>query len=167
MKGQMSMYILYNKDGSIRKINLTDFIQQGNDNVNSIFLVIEDKTAYDWAASVLFELPNGDVEVVTPVAAVQEVEGEEKSGWLVSIPAAVTIYEGNVKFSVSILNLQGQTLFTYQGKLVINPAAIVPDETKITYSQYEALLQYILTLKFDPSLEIIFATQDQIDNLFD
>lgn len=100
------------------------------------------------------------------MAAVQEVEGEEKSGWLVSIPAAVTVYEGNVKFSVSILNLQGQTLFTYQGKLVINPAVIVPDTTTITYSQYEALLQYILQLRFDPSLDTVFATQQEIDNLF-
>lgn len=157
------MYIIYNADGSIRKINLTDFIQQGNDNVNSIFLVIKDKTAYDWAASVLFELPNGDVEVVTPEVAVQEVEGEEKSGWLVYIPASVTLYEGNVKFSVSILNLQGQTLFTYEGKLVINPATIVPDETRITYSQYNALLQYILSVSVNGAP---LATNEEIDELF-
>ena len=73
------------------------------------------------------------------------IDGRTYYGYTISIPASVTIYEGNVKFSISLLNIQNQVLNTYQGTLVINPACAIPDETTITQAQYDALLQYVLS----------------------
>ncbi len=138
------MYIIYNNDGSINKFDLSDFIQKGNNGVNSIFLAIKGRDYHEWSAGVLFTLPNDDIEVVTPLSASQEIDGVLYSGWLVSITSGVTAYAGNVTFSVQIINLQNQVLFTYEGKLVINPSSIVPDDLRITLSQYNALLQLVL-----------------------
>ena len=140
------MYILYNGDGSVKAIKLTDYIQKGNNNVNSIFLAIEGKTNSEWAATIVFILPDGSAIPITPTTKTESIFGTTYSGWSVSIPSAVTIYEGQVIFSVTVLNLQSQILFTYRGKLTINPSAIIPDITSITYNQYQTLLQYILSI---------------------
>lgn len=140
------MYILYNGDGSVKAIKLTDYIQKGNNNVNSIFLAIDGKTNLEWAATIVFILPDSSAISITPTAKTESIFGTTYSGWSVSIPAAVTIYEGLVVFSITVLNLQSQVLFTYRGKLTINPSAIIPDVTSISYNQYESLLQYILTI---------------------
>lgn len=139
------MYILFNKDGSINKINLTDFIQQGSNNVNKIFIAVKDRDNENWAVTGYFGLPNGDIESLTATDKVDSIEGVEYNGWEVSISANVTQYEGDVNFSVSLLNVQGHVLNSYEGVLVINPAVVIPDETTITRAQYEALLQYVLS----------------------
>ena len=138
------MYIIYNEDGSIRKVNLTDFIQKGNDNVNSIFIGIKGRNNDSWACSVLFTLPSDDITTSTPIISTKTIDGVTYHGWTLYIPASATIYEGNVGVSITIVNLQQQVLFTYKGKLVINPSTVVPDETTITYSQYQSLLQLVL-----------------------
>lgn len=156
------MYILYNADGSINKINLTDFIQQGNNNVNHIFLGIIGKNHSEWSATAYFELPNGDAELLTAAQANEVIDGVKYYGWSISLSAAVTIYEGEVSFSISIVNLQNDVLNTYNGKLVINPAGIIPDETMISVSQYEALLRYVLSATQNKSeiRNVIFVFDD-------
>lgn len=144
------MYIIYTNDGFIKSVKLTDYIQKGNNNVNSIFLAIEGKTNQEWAATIIFTLPNDSKLPITPYAKTKTIEGVEYSGWQLDITAAITAFEGVVKFSVAALNLQNQTLFTYINKLVINPSIIVPDVTAITYDQYQHLLQYITSLVGDP-----------------
>ena len=137
------MYILYNQDGSVKAVNLADFIQKGNDNVNSIFLAIEGRSNDSWSASVCFELPSGEKTFATPISKSEEIKTKLYNGWEVKIGSAITIYEGLVNFSVSALNLQNQVLFTYRNKLTINPSIITPNVTTITYEQYENLLEYI------------------------
>lgn len=141
------MYILYKHDGSVKAVNLTDFIQKGNDGVNTIFLAIEGRENTDWSATVIFTLPDGTSVPIAPTIDTQTVLGTEYSGWKITIPAAVTLYEGIVTFSISVLNLENQVLFTYRNKLTINPSVVVPDTTTITYAQYQALLQYIQSVE--------------------
>lgn len=140
------MYILYNNDGSVKAIKLTDFIQKGNDGVNSIFLAIDGRDNTEWSASVLFTLPDDSKVPLTPVAKTQYVNDIEYKGWEITISSAVTIFCGLVKFSINIINIDSQVLFTYENKLTINPSVIVPNETTITYAQYQALLQYIISI---------------------
>lgn len=138
------MYIIYNSDGSINKINLTDYIQKGNNNVNSIFFAIIGKTSDEWALSAYFTLPNGDIEgPITGSVDTETIEDITYSGFSVSISAAITIYEGFVKFSLAASNLQSEVLFTYQTLLTINPSSAVPNTTAITLAQYQSLLAYI------------------------
>ena len=141
------MYILYKNDGSVKAVNLTDFVQKGNNNVNSIFLAIEGYTNDDWSASVIFTLPNQEQVASTPTKTTQEINGVTYSGWLVTISSDVTIYEGIDTFSITVFNLSNQVLFTYRAKITINPSVIVPDQTTITYAQYQSLLQYIQSVE--------------------
>ena len=158
------MYIIYNSDGSIRKVNLTDYIQKGNNNVNTIFLAINGLTNSSWTCTALFTLPNDSVTSVSPVAEEKNIEGVTYSGWTLSIPASATVYEGKVGLSISVTNLQQQTLFTYEYMLVINPSSVVPNETTITYAQYQSLLQLVLQ---KPSLvQTIAVVPDITDDLF-
>lgn len=154
------MYILYNADGSVNKINLTDYIQKGNNNVNSIFFAIIGKPNSEWTASVYFELPNGEIEgPLTGSLAIQEINGVTYYGWKLNLSAAITVFEGTVVFSLSALNLQSQKLFTYQGQLVINPSDAVPDTTKITVAQYESLLQLVLGIADD------YVTREELESI--
>ena len=145
------MYIIYNNDGSIKRINLTDYIQKGNDNVNSIFFAIEGKPNTEWAGTLYCTLPNDEVEgPITLNYDTQTINGVEYSGYVWDVLADVTIYEGIVKFSLQATTLgTTNTLFTYQGQLVINPSSIVPNETKITVAQYEYLRDTVLELNSD------------------
>lgn len=157
------MYIIYNEDGSIRKVNLTDYIQKGNNNVNSVFIGIKGKNNDSWACSVLFTLPSGDLTSATPTVATKKVEGVTYSGWNISIPANATVYEGNVDVSITVVNLQNQTLFTYKGQLVINPSVAVPNETAITYAQYQSLLQLVLQKPAPLQTFIVFEVIGEAD----
>lgn len=137
------MYIIYGEDGKVLKKNLTDYIQKGNNNVNEIFLAIEGKTNDEWTADVIFTLPNGDVATLAPSPTTKTIYGTEYSGWLLSIASSVTAYEGNVLMSIRCLDLNEDTLLTFQTGLVINPSVVVPNETTITYAQYQALLDLV------------------------
>lgn len=169
------MYIIYNEDGSIRKVNLTDFIQKGNNNVNHIFIGIKGRDNDSWACSVLFTLLDGSITSSTPITTTKTVEGVRYSGWNVSIPADATVYEGSVSLSITVVNLQQQTLFTYKGKLVINPSSAIPNETKITYAQYQSLLELVLQkpaplqtfLVFDNVLEVDLTQYDDGQIFYD
>lgn len=150
------MFIIYNQDGSVKSIKLTDFIQKGNNNVNSIFLAIEGKDNDEWAANIIFALPEGTKVPLTPIATTKSIFEKLYKGWEITLPASVTIYEGIVNFSIAILNLQNETLFTFRGKLTINPSIIVPDVTAITYAQYQSLLQYIVSVIGEPEVHHLY-----------
>ena len=137
------MYIIYGEDGKVLKKNITDYIQKGNDDVNEIFLAIEGKTNDEWTADVIFTLPNGDVTTLAPSPSVKTIYGIVYSGWLLSIASSVTVYEGNVLMSIRCLDLDEDTLLTFQTVIVINPSVVVPNETTITYAQYQALLDLV------------------------
>lgn len=140
------MYILYKQDGSVVKKNLTDYIQKGNNNVNSIFIAIENLDPSEWNATAVFELPNGDLSSETPTYDDDfEIDGETCEGWVVPITAAETIYEGILKLSLTVYDNEDDptTLFTTTVKLVINPSVIVPNETTITYAQYQSIMSLI------------------------
>ena len=153
------MYIIYNADGSIKKINLTDYIQKGNNNVNSIFLAIEGKTNAEWEGTIYALLPDGTKEgPITPTNDTETIDGVSYSGFVWSISANVTAFEGLVYFSLKATTLGGlNTLFTYLGKIVINPASAIPNETKINVAQYEALRDLVLQVLNDA------ATKDYVD----
>lgn len=146
------MYIIYNNDGSVYKVNLTDFIQKGNNNVNSVYIAVKGELNTSWSATAFCLLPSGD-EVPLTLSLVDEpqtIDGEEYSCYLFTIPAAVTIYEGNVQLSIRLLDLNDNTLFTYQTTLVINPSAgQITDDTTIKLAQYNSLLQYIQSIHIE------------------
>lgn len=148
------MYIIFNSDGSIKHSNLTDFIQKGNDGVNSIFLALDGLDTSEWGASVYCTLPNDEVEGPITLTPQEDVQiGEETyDGYLFTIGAEITAYEGNVKFSLNVIDGYNHSLFTFRTTLTINPSSVIPDETKISVAQYNNLLQYIASAVGTPDL---------------
>ena len=157
------MYIIYNEDGSIKKVNLTDFIQKGNNNVNNIFIGINKRSNSTWGCSVLFTLPDGSITSTTPTLSTKTIDGVQYDGWSIAIPANATIYEGNVKFSVNIANLNQQVLFTYKGIITINPSNATPDDTTISYAQYQHVLELVLQKPSPRQTFIVFDDIEEAD----
>ena len=158
------MYIIYNKDGSIKKTNFAEFIQKGNNNANFIFVGIDGLNITDYSCYASFELPNGDLG--GPVAGVPIVQLSDElpySGYNIPVTAEMTQYEGQLKLSIYVANTQGAILYTYPVTLVINDAANAPDETKISLSQYQALLNLINSKPVETSSEFI-TVFDNIQN---
>lgn len=120
------MHIIYKADGSVKSERITDFIQRGNNNVNSIFVAVEDRPNTDWGATVYFELPSGDIEqVVLDSADPTTIDEVEYKGWDLVIPEEATLYYGIVNFSIALKNLSNQTLVTIAKQLTVNPSTKV------------------------------------------
>ena len=160
------MYILFKSDGSIKTINLTDYIQKGNDGVNSIFCAIEGKNTTQWSADAYFKLPDDYLFTVEALETdTQKIDGIDYPGYIVPITDDVTAFVGLLTFSLRARNTSNnKTLFTFAYKLVVNPA-ISPDlldETKISVAQYNALKDRIETLQKFP-----FSATDTIKELYE
>ncbi len=160
------MYILFKSDGSIKTINLTDYIQKGNDGVNSIFCAIEDKNTTQWSADAYFKLPDGYLFTVEALeTTTQNIDGIYYPGYIVPITDDVTAFVGLLTFSLRARNTSNnKTLFTFAYKLVVNPAVSpdLLDETKISVAQYNALKDRIQTLQKFP-----FSGTDTIQELYE
>lgn len=156
------MFIIYNKDGSIKTKNFAEFIQKGNNFANFIFVGIDGLDLTDYTCYATFELPTE--ELGGPVAGVPIVEFSEElpySGYNIPVTAEMTQYEGQVKLSLHIENSQGAEMYTYPVILVINDATSAPDQTKITLSQYQALLN-LVNSKPVPTSNLFFTVVDDL-----
>ena len=114
------MYILYNQDGSILKKNLPEFIQRGNNDVNEIFVSVKNRENTEWSATACFSLPDDEVVTTEPTSGELEIDGVTYTGWIVSVPSTITVYQGRVYFALKLENLSDAVLCTYECPLVIN-----------------------------------------------
>lgn len=144
------MYIIYNRDGSIKKVKLTDFINKGSDGINTINVAIDDFDLTGVTAHVQWTLPNG--ETVGPLILESgepfddDVGDHYENCFVVSIDEPETLFEGLLKGSLVLIDAHTRILYTYPIKLVINPSTFVPSSnTNITTEQYAALVEYIET----------------------
>ena len=147
------MYIIYNRDGSIKKVKLTDFINQGSDGVNKIYVSVEGLTHEDYTVSIRWTLPNGDN--IGPLVCEGIVEFQDDdlvkyyNGYVVEINEPETLFAGILKGSLVAVKLDTNTLYTYPIKLVVNPTTYVPSEgINISQVTYENLMNYIKTRSY-------------------
>lgn len=140
------MYIIYNRDGSIKKVNLCEYINQGSDGVNKIYVSVIGVDPTNYTVSVRWTLPSG--ENVGPVVC--EWNATE-SAYEVVLGENVTLYEGILKGSIVVTDLLSNRLYTYPAKLVVNPSTYEPSgDVNITQVEYDNLLNYIKS--FDDNL---------------
>lgn len=139
-------YILFNEDGSIKATKLTDFINQGSDNANSIFVGIENLDNTDWDCYVNYILPSQEQSgpyTVTDTSS-QTIDDITYEGWLIYLGEEVTVYEGILYMSLYVRDTSTQeTLWTFKAKLTINPSTYTPEVENITLAQYNNLIDYI------------------------
>lgn len=135
------MKIIYNYDGSIKDLDLEQYINQGNNGVNHIDVAIEGRDNDSYTCEAVFELPNGQLNSLTGVAQTVTDGDDTYNGYRITITAAQTYLAGLLKMSVHLVDLNDNELATYKQEFIINEAPYDPDEVYITVAQYNSMVQ--------------------------
>ena len=138
-------YILLNEDGSIKKTNFTQVIQQNNDGVNEIFIAAEGKNGSDYSVTGVFVLPDGTVseEAGTFEEDYEYAEGKTADGWVITITQNETKLAGLVFLTLRLKETAtNKTLYSFRATLTINATANQASLTLITLAQYNNLKDY-------------------------
>lgn len=139
-------YILFNADGSIKKTNFTEVINQNSNLENQIFVSVDDLDIATHNLVGVFVLPNGEISTEAGVATsdVEYIEGVEADGYLLTLTQSETFISGLVFLTLQIKETStNKVLYTYRVALTINKSAALASVTQITLAQYNALKDYI------------------------
>lgn len=139
-------YVLFNSDGSVKRTNFTDVINQNSDGVNSIFISIDGLDINTHGVEGVFILPSGVVvgESGTPEANFEYTNGLFADGYVLTLTQAETSLAGIVYLTI-LVRENGANLFTFRVALTINETASIANLTLINLAQYNALKEYIDT----------------------
>lgn len=114
----MSAEFIYNKDGSIAYQNEKTYKQQGNNNVNEIFVFVKE---IEGTYTAYFELPNGEVNNLEDLQEeTRTINGEEINGYVFNLTEDQTQYYGRVVMSIRVDFGTDKILYTYPVNLIIN-----------------------------------------------
>ena len=139
-------YILFNRDGSVKKTNFTESIYQNSNDVNTIFVSVDDIDIENHSLEGVFVLPDGTFSLEAGVSRsdFEYAPGETADGYLLTITQNETKIPGLVYLTLKVKELTTQkTLYTYRVVLTINESADLASVTFITLAQYNALVEYI------------------------
>lgn len=140
------MYLIRNKDGSIRKAYTEEFIQQGSNDVNYMDFAIVGLDNTEWTADCLFELPNGEVVQLASVQQEFEVDNETFEGYRVYLSRAVLTYAGLLKITARNYDATGKVLYTYPFTQMINATSLESTyDAPITIAQYNSFMALLAT----------------------
>lgn len=139
-------YIFFNEDGSIKKTNFTDSIQQNDDGSDKIFISIDGIDYSEYSAVGVFVLPDGTVseEGADFESDYEYASGETADGFLITLTINETKLPGVVFLTLQIIeDSTNKVKYTYRVALTINESASLSSLTLITLAQYNALKSYI------------------------
>ena len=144
------MYIIFNKDGSVKETQLNEYVNQRSSGVNFIDVSVDGYDPSEYIADGVFVLPNGDLTRETGVYTTFKDSQGERTGYRITLMDAETEYLGEVKLSLNMAFGDGRTLYTYRVSIVVNETT-EKGGVYITYDQYEALLRAMTSyqLRFD------------------
>ena len=150
------MYIIYNADGSIKYKNLVEFIQQGNNNVNKVFVAFTNKPTPDFVLSGHFVLPNGARVVKYSQELGQEIiEGTTYNGVYMPLTSEVTALSGVLKMNIQALDETDDSVLTsYSTFFTINEGVNPEGIAMMSEDEYNRLLGS-LNLKLDKNSTIL------------
>lgn len=139
------MYLIFKNDGSLLRQDQTDYIMQGSNNVNKIFIGFETGDYAEWAVSGIFTLPNGETITQPSEVAIGGFDFQEKhyNGWVILLTSDITKYDGNVELSISLNADNYQILKTYKTNITINKTGYPLDGewyNNLTYAQYNSYM---------------------------
>ena len=141
-------YIVFNEDGSIKRTNFTDSINQNSDGANQIFVVLNNVSLNDKEVVGVFVLPDGTVseEVGVKKYNYEYEPNITGNGFLLTLTLNETKLAGLVFLTLQIVDSTESTiLYTYRVALTINESAALASLTLISLAQYNALKNYIDT----------------------
>ncbi len=140
------MYLIRNKDGSIKKAFLNEFVNQGSNNVNYIDLAIEGLEIGEWSADCLFELPNGEIVQLAGVQKEFSVDSTTYKGYRISLSSAVLSYAGILKGVARNYDAYGNILYSYPFEIMVNATTLDSAyDAPITIAQYNAFMKLLAT----------------------
>lgn len=140
--------IIINSDGSIKQRVLGEYINQGNDLVDTIYIgFVDDTIASSYVGTANFELPNGDTNTlvgtyVSGIALPNDTTNYK--GYKIVLTQAQTIYNGQLKMSFVVTNGE-EILYSYKTTFTINASVVAADEEKITLAQWNSLVNNLAT----------------------
>ena len=115
---------LFNKDGSIKELTINESIQQGNNNINRIFVYVDENDNDDFIYKANVEIPNGDIVELVGTASEETIKENTYKGYIFTLPNTVTLYPGIIYISFKIEDANS-ILFTYQIPLKVNKTTYV------------------------------------------
>lgn len=135
------MYVIYNNDGSIKYKLLNEFVEQGNNNVNELFVAIEGRE--NWTLYASFKLPNGNTTtVVSSTPTTEFIEGLGTfTGRKILLSNAETLIAGALQMNAVCLDENDAKLVAFNTYITINETGIqLGDPVLLTVQEYENLL---------------------------
>ena len=140
------MYLIRNKDGSIKKAFTNEFVNQGSNNVNYIDMAIDGLEVGQWTADCFFELPNGTTAVLAGSQIQFSVDDVTYNGYRVYLKSAVLSYPGILKAVARNYSSSGNILYSYPFEIVVNATTLDSTyDAPITEAQYESFMAMLST----------------------
>ena len=147
-------YIIFKADGSVQTKHLgSQYIQQGNDQVDQIFITYPGAVNTDYVQAV-FTLPNHatNTELGSFQTHYHYDENDDDAyadGWIITLTEDQTIYNGILCVAVRVIR-SNSILVNYPFTLVINETGVRPDtDTGVTVEQLDSYLLNIQTLNVE------------------
>ena len=137
------MYVIYNYDGSIKYKLLNEFVVQGNNNVNEIFVCIEGREPEEYSLYANFKLPNGSTTTVVSTTPTTEfIEGIGTfTGRKILLSNTETLVAGALQMNVVCLDENDAKLVAFNTYITVNETGIqLSDPILLTVQEYENLL---------------------------
>lgn len=171
------MYVIYNNDGSIKSKFLNEFVMQGNNNVNEVFVAIEGREDYSLYAT--FKLPNGSTTtVVSSTPTTEFIEGLGTfTGRKILLSNAETLVAGALQMNVVCLDENDTKIVAFSTYITVNETGIqLSDPVLLTVQEYENLISEIkakmnyptkyaqvTALPDNPDLDTIYVLKGEYD----
>lgn len=138
-------FIVFNKDGSVKNLNMTDIIIQNTNLEYEIAVAVDDANNEVSTATAYFELPDETTNSLVGSTYSLNVDGSTYQGWKFALTSAQTVQKGNVLMSISLTDSSTRVLYTYQVILTINPSVSAPNEVQISTAQFNNLVASLST----------------------
>lgn len=136
------MYVIFNLDGSIKEQNINKFIQQGNNDVDNIYVAVVGRVPESYTLEVSCKIPSGDVVDFSSFeeATFEDKNGNEYSGYVFSLNDYVTSLKGIVRVNIVAIENSGKKLVSYPIYLSINEGTSESAMAVISEQEYQNLL---------------------------
>lgn len=137
------MFIIFNKDGSIFAKTQSDYVMQGSNRVNKVFVAFLDSEYKSWSCSGVLNLPNGTRWTIPATTSRFEYLGQQYEGWCIELTDDVTKYAGQVSMTVMVVSDETQVAYTYLANIVINQTGLPLDgywDSSITVAQFNSYM---------------------------
>lgn len=162
------MFIIFNKDGSIFAKTQSDYVMQGSNRVNKVYVGFVDNDYYQWTCNGVFNLPNGTRWTVPGVSVREGFDylGVNYKGWTIDLTDDITKYDGKVSLTVQVVNSDTAVLFTYLANITINRTGLPIDgywDNSITVAQFNDYMAQLAVKLQANTVSVVVSENDLPD----